>query len=58
MEEVLRIIAAGGTPLVAGIGWILWKIHLKQVGFNVRLVRIETLLENHLKHLQEREDSR
>lgn len=58
MEEMLRIVAAGGTPLLAGLGWILWKLHLKLVDFNVRLVRIETLLENHLKHLQDKEESR
>ena len=58
MEEMLRIIAAGGTPLVGFIGWVMWKFHLKQVDFNVRLVRIETLLENHLQHLQDKEESR
>ena len=56
MEEMLRIIAAGGTPLLAGVGWILWKLHLKLVNFDKRLVRIETLLENHLKHLQSKEE--
>ena len=57
-EVILRIISAGGTPLLAGVGWIMWKIHLKQVDFNVRLVRIETLLENHLAHLLEKEEGR
>ena len=56
MEEILRIIAAGGTPLLAGVGWILWKLHLKLVNFDKRLVRIETLLENHLKHLRSKEE--
>ncbi len=58
MEEMLRIIAAGGTPLLAGLGWVLWKIHLRLVDFNVRIVRIETLLENHLAHLQDQVEGR
>lgn len=50
MEEVLRIVSAGGTPLLIVIGYILWK-------FDRRLVRIETTLNNHLKHLaSEREE--
>lgn len=59
MEEFLRIIAAGGTPIL-GIGiYALWKLHLKLVGFDKRLVRIETLLENHLQHLiEEKEEGR
>ncbi|KKL65978.1 hypothetical protein LCGC14_2149580 [marine sediment metagenome] len=58
MEEFLRIVAAGGTPILGLVGYALWKLHLKLVGFDKRLVRIETLLDNHLKHLQEREESR
>lgn len=54
MEEILRMIAAGGTPLLVGIGYILWKLHLRLVGFNIRLVKIETLLNNHLRHLSEK----
>ena len=56
MEEFLRVVAAGGTPLVGAIGWIMWKLHLKLVDFDKRLVRIETLLNNHLKHLNEKEE--
>lgn len=44
MEDILRIISAGGTPLLFVVGYILWK-------FDRRLVRIETVLNNHLKHL-------
>ena len=58
MEELLRIMAAGGTPLLAGVGWILWRLHLKLVGFDQRLIRIETLLENHLKHLMNKVEGR
>ncbi len=58
MEELLRIVAAGGTPLLGLVGYALWKLHLKLIGFDKRLVRIETLLENHLKHLMDKEESR
>ena len=51
MEEVLRIVSAGGTPLLLVIGYILWK-------FDRRLVRIETTLNNHLRHLEEGEEGR
>lgn len=53
MEEMLRIIAAGGTPILGLVGYALWKLHLKLVGFDKRLIVIETLLTNHLKHLQD-----
>ena len=58
MEEFLRVVAAGGTPLIGAIGWVMWKLHLKLVDFDKRLVRIETLLNNHLKHLNEEEKGR
>jgi len=57
-EVVLRMISAGGTPLLIGIGWVLWKLHLKLVSFSERLVRIETLLDNHLKHLIEEKEAK
>ena len=49
MEEILRIVSAGGTPLLVVIGFILWK-------FDRRLVKIETTLNNHLKHLQDEKE--
>ena len=51
MEEILRIISAGGTPLLFIIGYILWK-------FDRRLVKIETTLNNHLRHLKGKEEGR
>ena len=51
MEEILRIISAGGTPLLVIIGYILWK-------FDRRLVKIEIVLNNHLKHLMEKKEGR
>lgn len=49
MEEALRLISAGGTPLLVGIVYIMWK-------FDRRLVKIETTLNNHLAHLKEKEE--
>lgn len=58
MEDVFRILSAGGDAFLLVIGYILWRFHLLFINFDKRLVRIETLLDNHLKHLQEKEESR
>ena len=57
-EVVLRMISAGGTPLLLVAGYMLWKLHLKLVSMDKRLVRVETLLDNHLKHLVEKGEGR
>ena len=48
-DTVLRLISAGGTPLLVIFGYILWK-------FDRRLFKIETTLNNHLKHLTEKKE--
>jgi len=49
MEEILRVVSAGGTPLLLVIGYILWKL-------DRRVVKIEVVLNNHLKHLREEKE--
>ena len=58
MEEVLRIVSTGGDAFLLVIGYILWKFDRRFISFDKRLIKIETLLNNHLEHLTKEKESR